>query len=46
MINYAEKIKEYRERQFLAQKNLAKILGVTSITVNRWENGGLLWLKR
>lgn len=32
-------IKEYREKEFLTQSDLAKILGVTNITINRWENG-------
>lgn len=39
MINYAEKIKEYRERNFLTQSELAKELGVTLLTVSRWETG-------
>ncbi len=39
MINYADKIKEYRERKFLTQVELAKILGVGIISVSRWEQG-------
>lgn len=39
MINYAEKIKEYREKKFLTQSELAKELGVTLLTVSRWETG-------
>ena len=32
-------IKEYRETSFLTQQELGNILGVTFVTVNRWENG-------
>lgn len=39
MINYAEKIKEYRERKFLTQTDLAKLLKVSVPCVTRWENG-------
>lgn len=39
MINYPIKIKEYRERKFLTQKEFSKLLGVGVTTVNRWENG-------
>lgn len=39
MINYAEKIKEYRERMFLTQTQLAEILGCTFISISRWETG-------
>ena len=39
MINYAEKIREYRERKFLTQRELAKFLGVSLVSVVRWENG-------
>lgn len=39
MINYVEKIKEYREKKFLTQSELAKELGVTLLTVSRWETG-------
>lgn len=39
MINYAQKIKEYRERKFLKQDELAKILGVSKTSVTRWETG-------
>ena len=39
MINYALKIKEYRERKFLKQDELAKLLSVSKTTVTRWETG-------
>lgn len=38
-MNYAEKLKEIRETLLLSQDELAKELGVTFATVNRWENG-------
>ena len=39
MINWPNKIKEFRETEFLTQEELASILNVAFITVNRWENG-------
>ena len=39
MINYAQKIKEYRQRKFLTQVQLAKLLDVGKTTVTRWETG-------
>ena len=39
MINYAVKIKEYRERKFLKQEELAVILGVSKTSITRWETG-------
>ena len=39
MINYAQKIKEYRQRKFLTQVELAELLGVGKTTVTRWETG-------
>ena len=39
MINYAASIKEYRERKFLTQIELAKILNVSKTSVTRWETG-------
>lgn len=39
MFDYARKIREYRERKFLSQQKLAKILGVSNVTVCRWETG-------
>lgn len=38
-MDYPQKIKEYREKEFLSQSDLAKLLGVSFVTVNRWENG-------
>jgi len=39
MIDYALKIKEYRERNFLTQNELAKLLGVSKTSITRWETG-------
>lgn len=39
MIDYAKKIKEYRERKFLTQTDLANVLGVSLASVTRWETG-------
>lgn len=39
MINYQKAIKEYRERKFLTQAELAAILGVGLNNVTRWETG-------
>ena len=39
MIDYAQKIKEYRERKLLTQEDLAKVLGVSVTSITRWENG-------
>ena len=39
MINYANKIREYRERKFLTQDELAALLGVSKTTITRWETG-------
>jgi DNA-binding XRE family transcriptional regulator len=38
-MDYPQKIKEYREKEFLSQSDLAKLLGVSFVTVNRWERG-------
>ncbi len=38
-MNFAEIIKEYRDRELLTQEQLADILGVAFVSVNRWENG-------
>ncbi len=39
MIDYAQKIKEYRKIKLLKQTELAEILGVSKTSVTRWENG-------
>ena len=38
-MTYAEKVKLLREVMLVTQAELASILGVSFITVNRWENG-------
>ena len=38
-MNYPKMLKEYREKAFLTQEDLANKLGVSYVTVNRWENG-------
>lgn len=38
-MDYASRIREYRERSFLTQGQLAKELGVSNVTVCRWEKG-------
>ena len=35
--NYAQKIREYRQRKFLTQEDFAKLLGVSVPCVTRWE---------
>ncbi|MFA6829480.1 MAG: helix-turn-helix transcriptional regulator [Bacilli bacterium] len=39
LINYAKKIKEYRERKFLTQSEFAHLIGVSIPCVTRWESG-------
>lgn len=36
-IDYAELLKQYREKMFLSQRDLAAKLGVSYTTVNRWK---------
>ena len=38
-MDYAKKLKEYREHELLTQRELAKKLGVAFVSVNRWERG-------
>lgn len=38
-MNFSDKIKEIRKKCFLSQEALAKELGVSFATVNRWESG-------
>lgn len=38
-MQYSEKIKILREKMLLTQKELAKALGVTNVTICRWETG-------
>lgn len=38
MIDYAKLLKKYREKNFITQNELSEMLGVSVVTVNRWEN--------
>ncbi len=38
-MDYAKKIKEYREKVLITQVELAKILDVGVVNVSRWEKG-------
>lgn len=38
-MDYPKLIKEYRDKFFISQTDLGKLLGVSYVTVNRWENG-------
>lgn len=38
-MDYSKSVREYRERKFLTQGQLAEQLGVSNVTVCRWENG-------
>jgi DNA-binding XRE family transcriptional regulator len=38
-MTYAQKIKKLRESLLITQQELADLLGVSIVTVNRWENG-------
>lgn len=38
-INFAKLIKQYRNKKFITQEELANQLGVSFVTVNRWEKG-------
>ena len=37
--NYPSLVKEVRRQLFISQEDLARELGVSYATVNRWENG-------
>ena len=38
-MEYSQKIKLLREKMFVSQKELAETLGVSFVSVNRWETG-------
>ncbi|MFA7446200.1 MAG: helix-turn-helix transcriptional regulator [Flavobacteriaceae bacterium] len=38
-MKYSISVKKLREAMFLSQEEFAKYLGVSLVTVNRWENG-------
>ncbi len=38
-MTYAARIKKLREILLITQNELASLLGVSIVTVNRWENG-------
>lgn len=38
-MTYATKIKELRDEMLLTQEEFGEVLGVSLVTVNRWENG-------
>ena len=38
-MDYPKLLKQYREKMFLSQEDLAQKLGISYVTVNRWENG-------
>ena len=38
-MDYAKLIKQIRNSLFLTQEELAKLLSVSFVSVNRWENG-------
>lgn len=37
-MDYSKSIKLLREKMFISQKELADLLGVSFVSVNRWEN--------
>lgn len=39
MNKFAERLKELREEKNMSELQLAKVLGVSSTTINRWERG-------
>lgn len=36
-MNYSKILKKYRESNFLTQKDLGTIIGVSDVTISRWE---------
>lgn len=38
-MTFGEKVKQVREELKLSQEEMAKALGVSFATINRWENG-------
>lgn len=38
-MNYVELIKKLREKMFLSQSELGSLLGVSYVTISRWEQG-------
>lgn len=38
MENFAQKVKQLREKLIMSQTEFAKFIGVSFTTVNRWEN--------
>ena len=38
-MDYPKLLKAYREKMFMSQEELAQTLGISYVTVNRWENG-------
>ena len=38
-MKYAEAIKTLRQKMLITQTELANLLGVSFVSVNRWENG-------
>lgn len=38
-MNWAENIKKLRNKMLLTQQELAKLLNVAYVSINRWENG-------
>ena len=38
-MEFSEKVKYVRKKLYLSQDSLAKQVGISFVTVNRWENG-------
>ena len=38
-MNWAKKIKKLRSKMLLTQQELAQLLNVAYVSINRWENG-------